>query len=369
VTSTPVSLLVRTPAGLKRLAPDGTLQPPSGDFVPNTLVPMLNEDKAEKARVLGVIQTWLDSEEEANSLLKHLATGLAPHWSAVKYVILLGEGRNGKGLLLRMIQTIFGGDNVSHVPRQEISQGTPMVIELNGKLLNIVYDGMAEYLKDSGREKSLIAGEPVSIKDLYKSAPVSVMTNALFIEGLNREPKSSDKSSALQKRLVRFQFPHVYPLDHAFERLMLSEESLGALLSLLLDHYVMEDYVAKELAPTQKALELQLEHMYVNSVAMQFLKHLEETDTLGATSILGEPISTLVTQFRDWRLKENDLATWAEPDVQALFMPLINTERKSDRQGGKVVKVRKITSFKDEAAAFIATLKEEEDDVQALVAD
>ena len=362
------SLLVCTGDGLMELDETGALVPSTGEFRPNSLVPTLNRNPADMARVLGVISGWLDSDEEAESLLRHLATSLSPGWSAVKYVLLLGEGRNGKSLMLKMLQAMFGSENCSNVTRQAISEQSAVVTELNGKLLNIVYDGRAEYLKDSGTEKSLVAGEPVPIRRLYESTATTVQTNALFIEGLNREPKTHDKSSALQKRLVRFQFPNVYALDHKFERSMLTQESLGALLALLVDHYVTEDDLADKLAPTQKAIELQLEQMYVNSIGLQFLKYIEEHDPLHTDGLIGSPMSDLVQKFHAWRLKENDLGTWAEPDVQALFQPLLNTERKTARIDGQPRKVRVVTSFKLEAAAFIESMKgDTADDDAALI--
>lgn len=366
------SLLVKTPQGLKELTNKGELKDTTGEFRPNFLVPVLNTEQADKDRVFAVISGWLESDQEAESLLSHLATSLAPGWSAVKYVILLGDGRNGKSLMLKMLQSLFGRDNVANVTRQAISEQSAVVTELNGKLLNIVYDGRAEYLKDSGSEKSLVAGEPIPIRRLYESTATTVQTNALFIEGLNREPKTHDKSSALQKRLVRFQFPNVYALDHRFEKSMLTEESLGAFLSLLIDRYVIEDEVAERLAPTHKAIELQLEQMFANSSGLQFLKHVEENDPLGATGLLGAATHELVQRFQSWRLKENDLGTWAEPDVMAMFQPLINTERKSQRVKGEVRKVRVITSYKMEALAFLESLKGAEDDaalIDALVED
>jgi hypothetical protein len=373
IDKTITSLLVQTGEGLKELGEDGALVPATGEFRPNTLTPVLNEDVAEKDRVFSVVAGWLDSEEEAHSLLSHLATCLAPGWSAVKYVLLLGEGRNGKSLLMKMLHKVIGMENVSSVTRQAIAEQSPVVTELNGKLLNLVYDGQATYLKDSGAEKTLIAGEPFPIRMLYQSTPTIVQTSGLFVEGLQREPKTGDKSTALQKRLVRYQFPNVYALDHRFEKRMLTQESLGAFLSLLIDHYVHEDEVAERLAPTQKALELQLEAMFVNSIGLQFLKYLQESDVLGAGSILGSPLTDMVAKFQSWRLKENDLGTWAEPDVLALFAPLLHSDRKSVRIGEKVQKVRVATAFKDEAAAFIESLEgtedEADDDVAALVED
>lgn len=366
----PKSLLVRTDEGLKELRQDGVLHDASGAFVPNTLVPTLNEEKASKDFVFETLAGWLNDENEAHALLRHIATALAPGWTPVKYVLLLGEGRNGKGLLLKMIESLFGRHNISSVSRQDMADQSPVVCELNGKLVNIIYDGKAEYVKDSGTEKTLVAGEPVAIRRLYESTPTTVQTNALFIEALNHEPKTRDKSLALQKRLVRFQFPNVYSMDRDFERTMLSEANLGAFLSLLIDHYVLEHDIAKALAPTTKSMELQLEHMFINSLGLQYLKYLENYGTTGTRELIGQTMAELTTGFQQWRLKENDLTSWPEPDVTALFQPILNTDRQSKRIDGQPRKVRVVTSFKDEAKAFIETLKgEEEDELEALVAE
>lgn len=355
------SILVRTTKGLKELAKDGTLVDPSGSFVPNFLQPMLNEDPDTKAEVLATITEWVDGAEEAESLLHHLATSLAPGWSAVKYVLLLGEGRNGKGTLLKMLKKLFGQENISHVTRHSMAENNPVVTELNGKLLNLIFDGPADFLKDSGTEKSLIAGEPVPIRRLYESTATMVQTNALFVEALNREPKSKDKSPALQKRLVRFQFPNVYPLDHKFEKYMLSGEIVGAFLSLLIDHYVTDEEIAKKLAPTGKAVELQLEHMFTNSLALQFLKYVELHDAFGVDGLADVLMEDVVVKFRAWRLHENDVGQWAEPDVVNLLSPVFFTERVSKRVDGKPRKVRVVKGLRPEATMFIKTLKEEAD--------
>ena len=136
-------------------------------------------------------------------------------------------------------------------------------------------------------------------------------------------------------------------------------------MSLLIDRYVREDAIAEALALTSKALELQMEHVYANSMGLQFIKHLEEQDPLGAAVLVGLPIGDLVARFRSWRLSENDLGTWAEPDVLALFNPLLNTERKSVRDGATVRKIRQITSFSLETQSFIDSLKGADDDATA----
>lgn len=360
------SMLIRTPEGLKELREDGKLYVPTGSFVPNYLSAMLNTDEADKAEVMSVLVEWLDSEEEAVALLRHLATALAPGWSAVKYVLLIGDGRNGKSVLLSMMKHLFTPMNVSAVSRQDISEKKPVVTELNGKLINIVFDGVAEFLKDSGNEKTLVAGEPLGVRKLYSSELTTVQTNALFVEGLNREPKSSDKSSALQARLVRFLFPKTYPEDLAFRDRMLSDRMLGAFLALLIDNYVKKEDKAVMLAPTQGSLALQMEHMTANSMAIQFLLHLEENDPLGAEVLLGQDMSELVQRFRSWRLKEDDISPWNEASIKEMFQPLVLTERKGKSVNGRSVKVRVVSTFKKEAAMIIASKR---GDLHELVGD
>ena len=361
------SLLVKTASGLKELRPDGKLHEPTGAFIPNTLKPILNEDPDDKAFVMSVLTDWVDAEEEAVAMLRHFATALAPGWSAVKYVLLMGDGRNGKSLMMEMLVRIFGRENCSHVSRQDISDKSPVVTELNGKLLNLVFDGQADYLKDSGLEKSLVAGEVGGIRRLYQSELTPVQTNALFVEGLNTEPKSKDKTSALQARLVRFWFPKVFDEDSAFKKKLLSEKYVGALLALLIDNYVQEDERAVMLAPTALSKELQLEHMFDNSLAMQFIKHVDETDPLGADSLIGMDFSELIDLFRSWRVKENDLSSWPEPTVFGYFRPVLSTERRSKRVNGQPRKARVISAFKKDTVAFLATMREEDAHATAVV--
>jgi len=362
------SLLIRTDSGLKVLRQDGSLDVADGAFIPNTLMPMLNEDPDDKRRVFEVIVDWLDSEEEAIAMLRHFATALAPNWSAVKYVMLLGSGRNGKSVMMKMLQAIFGRTNCSNVTRQDISEKSPAVLDLNGKLLNLVFDGQAVYLKDSGMEKSLVAGEEVGIRKLYTSELTPVQTNALFVEGLNKEPKSGDKSSALQARLIRFSFQKTYRLDLDFEQEMLTERMLGALLSLLIDNYVKKSEIAVMLSPTKKAVEMQLDHMLTNSIALQFIDHLESSGTMGADELLGQEMDEIAQQFISWRVKEGDLNPWSVPDVHALFKPVADFERKSKRINGSPRKVWVLRAFTHETIQYLSMLKED-DDATAVVHD
>lgn len=355
-------LLVRD-GQLVELRSDGQLHEPTQEFCPHFIATPIWDDEEVKAEVLATITEWLgDSPEDAASLLHHLATALAPHWSAVKYVLLIGEGRNGKSVLMKMLLGLLGTHNVSHITRQDMSASKSTCLDLQGRIANIVFDGPASYLKDSGPEKSLIAGETTPIRRLYSSLVTPVQTNALFLEGLNREPKTGDKSLALQKRLVRFQFTRTYELDYRFEHHMLSEVMLGGFLALLLDHYVLQAEVHTKLKPTQASQQLQLEQMHTNSLPFQFIAWFDEDDALGVEGLVGEQMPDVAKKFKQWRLVEmGDINTWADKDVEQMLTPLFVTERKSKRINGRVRKVRVITGFRQQLDQFIHYLRGEEE--------
>ena len=355
-------LLVRTEDGLKMLDETGTLVEPTGQFCPNVLKPVLNTEEAAKAEVFDVIKGWLNSEEEAHSLLHHLATALCPGWSAVKYVLLIGDGRNGKSVLLSMLQDLFGASNVSNETRQQIAERLPVCVELNNKLLNIIFDGEMAYIKDSSMEKTLIAGEPGYVRLLYENGNTRVQTNALFLEALNSEPKTRDKSGALQKRLSRFWFPNTYPIDMAFEKRMRSDELLGAFLSLLLDHFVTKYELADKLKQTSGSSALQVEQNLLNSPLHQFVSYLVSSDA-SWNDRLRQPVMVdpLVDSFMAWRVDEG-FTEFSTADVKRLFKEGFSTDWKTVREAGKVVKKQRLLEPKPEILALLNQLKGADED-------
>ena len=356
----PQGILIRTPNGLEVLGEDGSLTPThDGTFHPNHIQTKLNTNPDDKAEVLDVITEWVGSEDQATSLLRHLATALAPTYSAVKYVILLGEGRNGKSVLLSMLAKLFGSHNVSSVTRQMIAEASPTCVELNNKLLNIIFDGEMGYIKDSSMEKTLIAGEAGVVRMLYESGTTKVQTNALFIEALNKEPKTRDKSSALQKRLVRFKFDKVYELDHSFSKKMLGERMLGAFLSLLIDHYVTADTLAEKLSPTASSKDLQLDQEWMGSPVFQFLEFVHKTDekfleklTKGAYDL-----DDFLTAFKPWLSDQGGQFERSDGDIISLLKDHFTIAWRTKRVNKKPTNRRVITSVKPETLAAIDLLK------------
>lgn len=355
-------MLIRTEDGLRLLNTMGELEVPSGSFTPNFVRYELNANQADQDEVKAALVEWLDNEDEAYSMLRHLSTILSPGWSAVKYLLFLGEGRNGKSVLLHMLNDLFGAENVSHITRQQMAEHMPVCAELNNKLLNLVFDGKMTYVKDSAMEKTLIAGEPGYVRMLYENGTTEVLTKALFIEALQEEPKSRDKSSALQKRLVRFWFPKIYELDHKFERHMRSKKMLGALLALLIENFVHEDEVAEKLAPSKGARVMQIQQQLVNSPIMQFLEWLAQSDPewIDRLTAGGQKLETLSASFMAWRLAEG-FGEYNSTDVKKMLRSAFHVTRKSVRESGRVTKQEILGEPKPDTQLMLNSFKEDVD--------
>ncbi|QFG04927.1 DNA primase [Microbacterium phage PhriedRice] len=341
-----------------RLNDDGTMSPATGDFVPNYLdVPYTGKTDLSD-ELFKVISEWVGGDENAHSLLYHIATALQPSWSAVRYVLLIGTGRNGKSTLLKMVTALFGNRNISGVKRQDMAVNSTIMTELNGKLLNIVMDGPKAFLGDSSTEKTLIAGEPLALRLLYTNSAFKVQTNALFMEGLQTEPKVADKSGALQARLVRFRFPMEYPLNLEYEAEKLRPESLAAFLHLLIEHWVNKSEVADKLQITADSMDLQMNAVWQMSPILRFLEYTANRDKNFLQDILDKKmlVDTFMLAYRPW-LEANGYSKNMEDDYLVTQMnDAFVTDRKTVRIDGKPTSRRYIKSVLRDTANAINTL-------------
>ena len=342
----------------------------SPNFINNRIIEKEEEDYKYVTELFETIAEWLGSEDQARSLLHHLATALQPGWSAVKYVLLLGSGRNGKGTLLKMVLKLFGKRNISKVFRQEMAARRATVAQLNGKLLNLVFDGPASYVADSGPEKTLVAGEPIDIELKYENTPIEVETNALFMEALNKEPKNRDKSPALQARLVRFEFPNKYEDDLLFLEKMLSDFMINALLTLLWEHWVKAEDLSTKLRASESSLDLQVANELNNSPVLAFIEDTSRKDPEFITALRSEEYSAdaFADSFEPW-LQSKHYGERSTSSIWEHMAEHFKIERKVKREKGRPVTRRYIIGVLPDTARALRTMEGGIQDDEAVVRD
>jgi hypothetical protein len=191
----------------------------------------------------------------------------------------------------------------------------------------------------------------------YENAPKRIHTNALFIEGLQAEPKVSDKSPALQKRLVRYSFKKEYPKNLLFEERMLSPELLAGFLALLLQHWVNKNELDTKLALTVESLDMQMEAVWSNSSVLRFMEYTAQRDNTFLKTILDKKmvVDTFIIGFRGW-LENNGYKNLEDSYVLSMIEDHFGIERKTVRPEGKPTSRRCITSIQPDTMNAINVL-------------
>lgn len=117
-----------------------------------------------------------------------------------QFLMLFGDGANGKNVIIAALMAMLGTDNVSNVGLELFGEShalEPMV----GKLLNVASD-MSEIDKVAeGILKAIASGDPVTVNPKHKA----IYSTRLFVRLLfatNTTPRFSDRSGGLWRRFI-----------------------------------------------------------------------------------------------------------------------------------------------------------------------
>ena len=189
------------------------LHPHDPKWRARNLLPVVYDDMAECPRFTQALEEWLPDDPGARTLLEEfMGYCLVPDVSKEKALFLVGEGANGKGRFVRVLENLLGKSNVSGLPLMALrAERTFPTAGLVGKLLNICTEtettGGAQL--DEGWIKALVSGDTVQV-ERKGCDPFSIRSNARFIIQSNNPPHISDKSEGFWRRLLLVRFPRSF---------------------------------------------------------------------------------------------------------------------------------------------------------------
>lgn len=119
-----------------------------------------------------------------------------------KFFIFRGEGGTGKSTYLNLLQRLVGGDrNCSHIGLQDFDKDYFLASTIS-KLLNVDDDAVdGKTLESTGRFKSFVSGNAISVRQIYKDV-VNYVPYATCVFSCNRLPKLMDKTTGLLRRMI-----------------------------------------------------------------------------------------------------------------------------------------------------------------------
>lgn len=162
------------------------------------------------------IDSFLDDiterEEDKLTIYEMIGNCLLPHYDFESFLILVGEGGNGKTTLFDVIGSFLGDDNVANTGLQDLSGRRFARSDLVGKMANLVPDISGTKIDDLGPVKSLTGGDDIRAERKNEGA-FRFSNRAKMMFGANRPPVLGEKSGAVKRRLLPIRMPYRFTDD------------------------------------------------------------------------------------------------------------------------------------------------------------
>lgn len=184
---------------------DGLFASHSMDDLSTIRIPYKYDSTGQCPTWLSFLNSSLEGDmERINILQEYMGYCLGKDNRFHKSLVLVGEGRNGKGTTFRVIEKLIGWDNCTFLKLGEMTK-QENVSSLVNKLVNIDADtdtGAKGFESDFRR---ITAGDAMQARVLY-SNPFSFKPFCKLIVGANELPRIADKTHGFYDRLIIIPF-------------------------------------------------------------------------------------------------------------------------------------------------------------------
>lgn len=147
-----------------------------------------------------------------------------------KTLVLIGEGRNGKGVIMEIMKNIIGERNTSSISIKRINDRFTLS-RFIGKQVNFFDETPSKQVLETDTLKSLIAGGRFDVERKgIDSFEAELYTKCIFL--VNSFPKFDDLSEGTTARILSIKFNNVYNDDNPkrdndlVEKLLLEREGI-----------------------------------------------------------------------------------------------------------------------------------------------
>jgi P4 family phage/plasmid primase-like protien len=129
---------------------------------------------------------------------------LVPDTTLQRFLMMVGEGKNGKSVVCEVITALLGEDNVSTVPLELFGDKFRLFGTL-GKLANITAEvGELDKVVE-GQVKAFVVGDAMEFERKFKQ-PFTARPTARLMLATNNAPQFSDKSEGIWRRALLLPF-------------------------------------------------------------------------------------------------------------------------------------------------------------------
>lgn len=229
--------------GILSFTDDGNaiLLPHTKEYISFKQFNAVYDPKAESKLLDDSLLLWFNGSSKQielfNQLLGYL---LMNHVNYQKVFFFVGAPSTGKSTLLKLIICFCGNENVSAIQLEDMGKPFGLASIVN-KVANIFSDIRKTKVLASDTFKMLADGSPLQIGRKFKNDLTYCFTGKLLF-GMNSYPDFSKDFEGIERRLVIFEFKHIFKKDDPnFSPIILesltSDECMSALLNKAINGY------------------------------------------------------------------------------------------------------------------------------------
>ena len=164
------------------------------------------DPEADCPEWLSFLETVTNGDESKQNLLQEMFGYCLTR--DVRYqtcFCLIGEGANGKSVLLKVLEAVVGHENTSHIEIAFLNQDFQR-IKLFGSLVNICNDMHTDVSGTESYLKAIVSGDPINGCKKYKDF-VDFSPYCKMVFSANRMPTAREIDAALIRRFCFITFP------------------------------------------------------------------------------------------------------------------------------------------------------------------
>jgi putative DNA primase/helicase len=232
------------------------------DYDPEALCPNIDRFTHE------ILPDNMDCQKDREAVLEFIGLLFVNDMRFRKAMMLTGDGKNGKSVLIHLVQKLLGKCNYSAIPIQKLNKDKFAVHNTYGKLANICADLPSESLEDVSIFKQIVGGDDVDAEQKYHDSYTFTPTVRLFFSANQIPYAHFDGNGAYFDRWNIIHFPMRFEGKSDNKNLKFELESeLPGFVNLVLRHYKTlvergEFANQQDLNDVKKIYMLRADHVY-----------------------------------------------------------------------------------------------------------
>ncbi len=139
---------------------------------------------------------------------------LLPEFPYHDFMIFIGTGRNGKGVIMRTLEGTIGKENISNIKLEHLGSGHKfMVAGLFGKLVNICSEPSTRYPFKTEMLKQITGADTLSGSIKFVQNPLDFTSFAKFFIQANKLPEVDDITLSFWDRVNIIEFTQTFTAE------------------------------------------------------------------------------------------------------------------------------------------------------------